>query len=121
MLRAITEKELARFKNALFAVDTAAMLFASVAAQAGTVAWASTGKIANLSGLGERRSAPFTAKKQGRGRRCRPRRNQCRRALVGPCRWRPPPPTAEWLPKLVVWRQDFTPSLRTIDTVKEQA
>jgi len=51
-----------KFKNALFAVGTAAMLVAPVAAQAGTVASASTGKIANLSGVGERRSAPVKAK-----------------------------------------------------------
>ncbi|AXB80647.1 hypothetical protein [Novosphingobium sp. P6W] len=53
-----------KLKNALFSLTAAAMLAAPVAAQAGTKASASTGQIASLSGIGQRKSAPVKAKQK---------------------------------------------------------
>ncbi|PNU02615.1 hypothetical protein [Novosphingobium guangzhouense] len=49
-------------KNVLTALTAAAMVVAPVAANAGTTAGASAGKISNLSGLGERASTRVAAK-----------------------------------------------------------
>lgn len=51
-----------RLKNALLSLTAAATFAAPVAAQAGTTASASTGKIASLSGVGERKSASVKPK-----------------------------------------------------------
>jgi hypothetical protein len=56
-----------KLKNAMLSLTAAAMLVAPVAAQAGTSASASTGKIASLSGIGERKSAPVKAKQKLEG------------------------------------------------------
>lgn len=51
-----------KLKNALLSLTAAALLAAPVAAQAGTTAAASTGKIASLSGIGERKSTSVKPK-----------------------------------------------------------
>ncbi|WP_159977463.1 MULTISPECIES: hypothetical protein [unclassified Novosphingobium] len=51
-------------KNVLLSVTAAGMLVAPIAAQAGTTASASTGKIASLSGLGERKSVAVKSKQK---------------------------------------------------------
>ncbi len=51
-----------KLKNGLIALGTAAALVAPIAAQANTTAAASTAKIANVSGFGERRSTSVKAK-----------------------------------------------------------
>jgi hypothetical protein len=51
-----------KLKNALLSMTATAMLAAPVAAQAGTTASASTGKIASLSSIGERKSTSVKAK-----------------------------------------------------------
>lgn len=53
-----------KFKNTLLSLAAGALLVAPVAAQAGTTAAASTGKIASLSGVGERKSAGVKAKQK---------------------------------------------------------
>lgn len=56
-----------KLKNILLSLTATAMIAAPVAAQAGTTASASTGKIASLSGIGARKSAAVTPKKKLEG------------------------------------------------------
>lgn len=56
-----------KLKNAVFSLTAAAILAVPVAAQAGTTASASTGKIASLSGVGERKSAAVKPKQKLEG------------------------------------------------------
>ncbi|WP_159983736.1 MULTISPECIES: hypothetical protein [unclassified Novosphingobium] len=56
-----------KFKNVLLSLTASAMLVAPVAAQAGTAASASVGKIANVSGLGQRASTGVKAKQKAEG------------------------------------------------------
>lgn len=56
-----------KFKAALLSLSAAAALVAPVAAQAGTTAQASTGKISTLAGLGERKAASVKAKNKADG------------------------------------------------------
>ncbi|WP_404479676.1 hypothetical protein [Novosphingobium sp. BL-52-GroH] len=51
-----------KLRNTLLSLTATAMLVAPVAAQAGTTAAASTGKIASLAGMGERKSAGVKAR-----------------------------------------------------------
>lgn len=53
-----------KLKNTLLALSAGAMLVAPVAAQAGTKASASTGKIATLSGAGARQSTDVKKKQK---------------------------------------------------------
>ncbi|MBH0114338.1 hypothetical protein I5E68_15440 [Novosphingobium sp. YJ-S2-02] len=53
-----------KVKNILLSLAAAGALAAPVAAQAGTTASASTGKIANLSGVGERQSTAVKGKQK---------------------------------------------------------
>ncbi|MEE4453943.1 hypothetical protein [Novosphingobium resinovorum] len=56
-----------KLKQTLLTLSAAAMIAAPVAAQAGTTAAASVGKISNLSGVGERRSTDVKAKQKADG------------------------------------------------------
>lgn len=56
-----------KLKQTMLALGAAAVLAAPVAAQAGTTAAASVGKISSLSGVGERRSAAVKAKNKADG------------------------------------------------------
>lgn len=56
-----------KLKHTLLALTGAAVLAAPVAAQAGTTAAASVGKITSVSGVGERRSASVKAKQKADG------------------------------------------------------
>lgn len=53
-----------KLKNALLSLTAAALVAAPVAAQAGTTASASTGKISSLAGIGERKSAAVKPKQK---------------------------------------------------------
>lgn len=56
-----------KLKNALLSLTAAAIFVAPISAQAGTTASASTGKIASLSGIGERKSASVKPKQKLEG------------------------------------------------------
>lgn len=56
-----------KLKNILLSLTATAMIAAPVAAQAGTTASASTGKIASLSGIGARKSAAVVPKQRLEG------------------------------------------------------
>lgn len=56
-----------KLKNILLSLTATAMIAAPVAAQAGTTASASTGKIASLSGIGARKSAAVKPKQKLEG------------------------------------------------------
>lgn len=56
-----------KLKHTLLALAGAAVLAAPVAAQAGTTAAASVGKISSVAGIGERRSVAVKAKQKADG------------------------------------------------------